>query len=72
MEGEECHSMWLIATVDVEDPDEALDLVIERVVAMQVEEGIRLHLLPERPAERVLADFQQSMTARSLAKDTID
>ncbi len=43
----------VIATVDVEDPDEVVDLVIDRMLELQIEEGIPVHLIPVRTAERV-------------------
>ncbi len=52
------HSIHLTATVDVDDPDEVGDLVIDRVVAMQAEEGIPIHVIPVRPPERVRAELQ--------------
>jgi hypothetical protein len=53
MAGEDSESLWLVATVDIDDPDEVLDLVIERIVDLQVDEGIRIHVLPERTAARM-------------------
>ena len=59
------HSIHLIATVDVDDPDEVGDLVIDRVVEMQAEEGIPIHVIPIRPPARVraAAEAQQANTA---------
>jgi hypothetical protein len=59
------HSIHLIATVDVDDPDEVGDLVIDRVVEMQAEEGIPIHVIPIRPPERVRAatEAQQASTS---------
>ncbi|MBI2941151.1 MAG: hypothetical protein HYY04_12005 [Chloroflexi bacterium] len=51
-------SIHLITTVDVDDPDEVGDLVIDRVVELQVEEGIPLHVIPVRPLARVLAELE--------------
>jgi hypothetical protein len=42
----------LLAVADVNDPDEVGDLVVERVVALHVEEGIPLHVIPLRTPER--------------------
>jgi hypothetical protein len=52
-------SIHLITTVDVDDPDEVGDLVIDRVVELQVEERIPLHVIPVRPVERVLAELKK-------------
>ena len=45
-------SIHLLAVADVDDPDEVGDLVVERVVELQVEEGIPLHVIPLRTPER--------------------
>ena len=52
------HSIHLIAVADVEDPDEVGDLVIDRIVALQVEEGIPLHVIPLRTPERAQAALE--------------
>jgi len=46
-------SLHLLAISDVDDPDEVGDLVVERVVALQVEEGISLHVIPLRTPARI-------------------
>ena len=46
-------AVHLIAIVDLDDPGEVLDLVIDRVVALQVDEGIPLHVIPEITPARV-------------------
>ncbi len=47
--------IWLTATVDLDDPDEVVNLVIDRVVEMQDVEGLPLHVLPHRTPERIVA-----------------
>ncbi len=39
----------LYVTVDLEDDEELIDLVIDRVLELQVEEDIPLHVIPLRP-----------------------
>ena len=46
-------SIHLLAIVDVDDPDEVGDLVVDRVVAFQVDDGIPLHVIPLRTPQRV-------------------
>jgi hypothetical protein len=48
-------SLHLLAVADVDDPDEVGDLVVDRVVALQVDEGIHLHVIPLRTPEPVQA-----------------
>lgn len=57
--GDNPEGEYLIATVDVEDTDEVVDVFIERLVEMQVEEGLPVYVIPVRPLERVL-DYLQS------------
>jgi hypothetical protein len=45
----------LIATVDVEEPDAVLDVVVDRMMDLQIAEGLPLFVIPVRPAARVLA-----------------
>jgi hypothetical protein len=49
-------SIEITAIVDVDDPDDVLDLVIERVVHLQVEESVPIHGVPIRTPERIEAD----------------
>ena len=51
-------SIHLLAVVDVDDPDEVGDLVVDRVVALQVDQGIRLHVIPLRSPERIQAALE--------------
>src|SRR5690348_5751015 len=52
--GEDPNGVYLDAIVDIEDPDEVMDLVIERLVQLRVEEGLPVHVLPQLPTERSL------------------
>jgi hypothetical protein len=45
----------LNATVDLEDPDEVLDLVIDRVLQLQLDEELAIHVIPVRTLQRVAA-----------------
>jgi len=51
-------SIHLLTVVDVDDPDEVGDLVVDRVVSLQVDEGIPLHVIPLRTAERLRAELE--------------
>ncbi|MBI4319561.1 MAG: hypothetical protein HY675_13820 [Chloroflexi bacterium] len=52
---EDRNSIHLTTIVDVDDPDEVGDLVIDRVVDLNVEEGIPIHVIPVRTPERIAA-----------------
>jgi hypothetical protein len=45
----------LIATIEVEDLDAVMDLVIDRVLACQLENGVLVHVVPVRPIEQAPA-----------------
>jgi hypothetical protein len=52
---DEPENVHLNVVVDVDDTDEVLDLVIDRVVELQVDERIPVHVIPVRTPERILA-----------------
>lgn len=56
-------SIHLVTTVDVEDTDEVLDVVIDRIMELQIEEGLPVHVIPVRPIERVMALRQKAKQA---------
>jgi hypothetical protein len=45
----------ITATVDADDPDEVLELVLERELALQLEQGIPVYVIPIRTPERTAA-----------------
>ena len=51
----------LTATVDVEDTDEVVDVVVGRMLALQVDEGVPVYVIPVRPMERVRAIRQMAL-----------
>jgi hypothetical protein len=54
-------AVHLTATVDLDDPDQVLDLVITRVMELQADEGLPLHVIPVRTPERAAA-LRQALT----------
>jgi len=46
--GEEPGERFLMAAVDLEDPDEVLDLVLDRLLDFQVGEGLPILVVPLR------------------------
>ena len=45
--------LWLTATMDVEDSDEVIDLVTDRLLEMQIDERLPVYVLPLRTPERI-------------------
>ncbi len=50
--GDDPEGVYLIATVDVDDPDVVMDLVIDRMLALQIEEQLPVYVVPVRTAAR--------------------
>ncbi|HVC80350.1 MAG TPA: hypothetical protein VNL35_07620 [Chloroflexota bacterium] len=48
--GDDPAGMYLRATVEVEDTDEVVDVIIDRLLAMQVDEGLPVYVIPVRAA----------------------
>jgi hypothetical protein len=52
---DEPDAIHIIATVDLDDPDEVADLVMDRMLTLQIEEGLPVHVIPIRTPERLAA-----------------
>jgi hypothetical protein len=48
-------AIHLLAMVNVEDTDAVLDVVVDRMMELQIAEGLPLYVIPVRSPERVLA-----------------
>jgi hypothetical protein len=49
----------IIAIVDLDDPDEVMDMVIERLLTLQVEEALPIQVVPIRTPERIEQHWRQ-------------
>ncbi len=58
---EDPEGIYLTATVDVEDTDVIVDLVIDRLLAIQIEESLPVYVIPVRPTAWIAMMHQQSM-----------
>lgn len=56
--GEDPDGTWMTVTVDIEDTDEVVDAIVDRLLDMQVEEGIPHYVIPVRPIERIMAELR--------------
>ena len=56
--------IWITTTVDLDDPDEVVDLVIDRLLELQIEQGVPVHVLPIHPPERVAETLRQQQSRR--------
>jgi hypothetical protein len=65
---DEPENIHLLTVVDVEDADEVLDLVIDRVVELQVDERLPVHVIPVRTPERIEASRQIELQGKRRAR----
>jgi hypothetical protein len=61
-EGEEPDGVYLRATVDLDDPDEVIDLVVDALYRIQVEQELPVYVIPVQPLERAAAQLQGQST----------
>ena len=62
-EGFDPKGTYLVTTVDIADTDEVMDVVGDRLVELQVTEGLPLYVTPLRPIERVVAQLREQEQA---------
>ncbi len=62
-EGFDPEEIYLITTVDIADTDDVIAVVGDRLVDLQVDEGLPLYVTPLRPIDRVIADLRNRETA---------
>jgi hypothetical protein len=55
--GDEPDGIYLTAIVDLDDPDEVMDLVIDHLLSFQVDNGLAIQVVPIRTQERVTAEL---------------
>ena len=63
---EDSDETWLTTRVDLDDPDEVMDLVLDRMLELQLDEGIPVQVLPLRTPDRIDA-LRRKLTQRHTA-----
>ena len=58
-EGFDPEGMYLVTIVDIADTDEVIDVVGDRLVELQVDEGLPVYVTPLRPLKRVIAQLRE-------------
>ena len=58
-EGFDPEGIYLVTTVDITDTDDVIAVVGDRLVALQVDEGLPVYVTPLRPIERVIAELRK-------------
>jgi hypothetical protein len=61
-EGYDPEGIYLITTVDIADTDEVIAVIGDRLVELQVEEGLPVYVTPLRPITRVVAQLRERET----------
>ena len=64
-EGCDPEGIYLVTTVDIADTDEVIAAVGDRLIELQVDEGLPVYVTPLRPIERVIAQLQEREAATS-------
>src|SRR5688572_1773362 len=62
-EGFDPEGVYLITTVDIADTDDVIAVIGDRLVELQVDEGLPVYVTPLRPIERVVAELRNRQTA---------
>jgi hypothetical protein len=62
-EGFDPEGIYLVTTVDIADTDEVIAIVGDRLVELQVDEGLPVYVTPLRPIERVVAQLREREAA---------
>jgi hypothetical protein len=58
-EGFDPEGVYLITTVDIADTDEVIAVIGDRLVELQVNEGLPVYVTPFRPIKRVVAELRK-------------
>jgi len=66
-EGFDPKGIYLVTTVDIADTDEVIDVVGDRLLELQVDEGLPIYVTPLRPIQRVIAELREREHASSLS-----
>lgn len=61
---DEPEAILLVTTVDIDDPDDVTDLVIERMMELQIDQGLPIFVVPVRHPARVMQLLNAGLLAR--------
>jgi hypothetical protein len=62
VQGDDPDGVYVIVTVDVPDTDDVFEVVVARLLEMQVEVGLRVYVIPVRPVARIMAELREHGT----------
>ncbi|HEX5499067.1 MAG TPA: hypothetical protein VFX03_07570 [Thermomicrobiales bacterium] len=63
-EGEDPEGVYLTATVDVEDRGAVIDVFLERLIELQIDDGLPIFVIPARPPARNAALLNSKVAPR--------
>ncbi|MGH2589071.1 MAG: hypothetical protein ACRDJE_29455 [Dehalococcoidia bacterium] len=63
-EGEDPDGTYLRATVDIDDADEVMDIIVDTLYELQVEQGLPVYVVPVQPLARVADQVRERSTPR--------
>jgi hypothetical protein len=69
--GDDPEGVYLTPTVEVDDTDEVFDVVVDRLLDMQVEEELPVYVFPVRSPERVAALRRDAVARASWAQEDL-
>jgi len=59
-------AVWVTATVDVEDTDDVVDVFVDRLIDLQIEHGLALHVMTVQTPERTAAAREARRAAQAI------
>ena len=66
VEGDDPAGVYLRATVDVDDTDAVMDVVIDRLLELEDEQALPVYVVPVRPLTRIAARLEEAARDRTL------
>jgi hypothetical protein len=66
-EGFDPKGIYLVTTVDIADTDEVIEVIGDRLVELQVDEGLPIYVTPLRPIQRVVAQLREREQPTSIS-----
>ncbi len=70
--GEDPEGVYLGATVDIDDTDEVMDAIIDRLLDIQVEQRLPVYVIPVRPTQRVIEEMRARAKTLPWQKAVVD
>jgi hypothetical protein len=53
-QGEDPVGTYVLATVDVDDTDDVVDVYMDRLLGLQIDDGLPVYVVPVRPLDRIM------------------